>query len=243
MHSCVICSQCIVSTCAWCRLTDLLHKVSKVLTHKVLTHTFRFACQAYHYDVVIKGLRRGGPPAPEEVESSQAPGPARPERPLPAGTCRCGSFLSSWCSALPYLHACSYKGQMHLRVPTPVLHAISGYTSSSILQTCAWQLMPAVQGSAPQVLCCVECRRVMAALAEQQHFPEHQWAYDGQKILYTARIFLPQAETVYEVSRLFALSVPMRMLNLITYLLQKTLHICKLADCNLVSKSTTPPYS
>ena len=54
----------------------------------------------------------------------------------------------------------------------------------------------------------------MAALAEQQHFPEHQWAYDGHKILYTARMFLPQAETVYEVSRLFAISVPMHMLNL-----------------------------
>ena len=82
----------------------------------------------------------------------------------------------------------------------------------------------------------------MASLAEQQHFPEHQWAYDGQKILYTAHMFLPQAETVYEVSRLFVMSVPMCMLDLITNLVQETLHICKLTDRNLAIKSTTPPY-
>lgn len=102
--------------------------------------------------------------------------------------------------------------------------------------------MVAVQGCAPQVLCCAEYRRVMAALAEQQHFPEHHWAYDGQKILYTAGMFLPQAETVYEVSRLFAISVPMRMSNLIIYLNQESLHLCKPADRNLVGKSTITPH-
>lgn len=82
----------------------------------------------------------------------------------------------------------------------------------------------------------------MAALAEQQHFPEHHWAYDGQKILYTAGMFLPQAETVYEVSRLFAISVPMRMSNLIIYLNQESLHLCKPADRNFVGKSTITPH-
>ena len=44
------------------------------------------------------------------------------------------------------------------------------------------------------------CRRVIAALADQESWPQHEWAYDGQKLLYTASLFLPQAETVHEVS-------------------------------------------
>lgn len=45
----------------------------------------------------------------------------------------------------------------------------------------------------------MECRRVIQALADQESWEQHVWAYDGQKMLYTARMFLQQHETEYQV--------------------------------------------
>lgn len=44
-----------------------------------------------------------------------------------------------------------------------------------------------------------ERRRVMLALAEQETWPQHAWAYDGQSALYTSQSFLPTVESAYEV--------------------------------------------
>lgn len=47
------------------------------------------------------------------------------------------------------------------------------------------------------------CRRVIAALAEREGWPPYTWAYDGQKALFTAQLYLDEGETVYEVGGFF----------------------------------------